>query len=481
MKKKRVIAAVVALVVVAGVGACTVLQAQAAVPEVTVAPVEKGDLVRTVTVSGSTKRGMGADVYPPTAGTLAEVFVEEGDEVKAGDPLAVLDTEPLELQVAQAEAAYQAALAQVDTLEAQAPGDSDIAAAQTAADAAYDSYLQAAQTTKSLEDAVADLHELGIAESVDLGSVETTNPLVQDALNVLEQLDIEGVIAGVEGATLALLDVQVAQLQAAEDQAYAAYLQALGQVAALEGTDMSASLASARAACEQARLALELAEETLSEATMTAPIDGVVLFNEGGASVAGVDVPAATIGPGASVSPASPPFTIVQLDRLEFVGEVDEADVDSIEPGMKARVSLDAFPDREFETTVRKVGVESRLTATGGNAYEVFMDLSNTDERLLVGMRGSADIELATIGDAVSIPIEALFEDDEGPYVFLVDDGRLKRVPVKTGEFTETRVEIADGLQGDEEVVTSGAGDLSDGARVRVGEGEKRPGPIFGG
>jgi RND family efflux transporter MFP subunit len=480
VKKGRIIAAIAALVLIGGVGTALVVRANANVPDIQVTEVERGELARVVTVSGRTQMGDRADVYPPTAGTLEEVYVEEGQTVSAGDPIAALETEPLEVQVAGAEAAYLGAVAQLDQLQAQVPSDSAIDAADAGADAAYQAYLDTAATASQLDAAVDDLRGLGIGDSIDLGSIETTDPVALAAIDVLQALDIPGIVEGVEGATIALLDTQVASLRAAEDQAYAAYLQALSQVSTLENTDLTGSLESARAACEQARLALELAERTLSEATMTAPIDGVIVFNTASSPVAGVDLPATQPGPGYTVTPASAPFTVVQLGSLRFVADVDEADVDTLEVGMPATVRLDAFPDDEFESELVRVDVVSRLTATGGNAFGAYMPLADTGRDILVGMRGSADIEIDRITQAVSIPIEALFDEAGDSVVYVYADGRVERVPVEIGTYTETRIEITSGLDGGETIALTSSADLEDGMRVQIGEPEDEQGGAFG-
>jgi RND family efflux transporter MFP subunit len=473
VKKGRIIAAVVALIVIVGVGGCIVMRAQASIPTVSTSTAERGELARTVTVSGSTTMGERADVYPPTAGTLADVYVEDGQRVEAGDVLAVMDTDPLEAQVSAAETAYLGAVAQLDALEQQVPGASEIEAAQEQADAALAAYYEAQATTAQVEDALDELRGAGISDSIDLDSIETTDPAVQDAVDAVEQVleDLQDTASAIGGVTLALLDAQVAGLEAAENQALAAWAQAEGQVTALENTDTSASLTSARAGVDQAAEALALARQVLSESTMTAPISGVVVFNTT-PSIGGVDVGGAEPGPGYSVTPAAAPFTVARLGALEFVGDVDEADVDTLEAGMPATVVLDAFPGSEFETEVRKTGVVSQLTATGGNAFPVHLDLVDTGEDILIGMRGSVEIEVERIADTASVPIEALFEEDGRTFVYLLEDDLLARTSVEVGIYTETRVQILSGLEGDEEVVLSSSVEYSDGMRVRVGEEE---------
>lgn len=468
MKKGRIIGALTAVVAIAAVGVYIAIGARAAVPEVSVADALEGELVRAVTVSGRTAMGEKVDVYPPTAGTLAEVFVRDGDEVKAGDPLAVLDKAPLEAQLAAAEAGYQGARAQLDALDAQQPTSADAAAASAGVNAAWEGYIAARESVAMLEGVVADIRALGLG-GVDLSSIETTNPAAVAVLEALEELEADGIIKGIEGVTLALLEGQVTSAEAQANQAYAAYLQAVGQREALDSASGSGSAQSAaQAGVDQAYHALLLARDALSEATMTAPIDGVVVFNTGGASIAGVNVPAAEPGPGFSVSPAAAPFTVMRLGALEFIGDVDEANVSGLEIGAPATVVLDAFPGVEFATSVERVGVIAQTTATGGNIFPAYLGMSDTGHSILVGMRGSADIELERIADTVSVPIEALFDEEGGTVVYVVEDGLARRVEVETGVYTTIRVEIVSGLEGGETLVLTSSVEMTDGMEVRV-------------
>ena len=101
-KRTKIILAVVVLLVVAGAAAFFYMRSQGSGPEVKVVTVAKTDLGVTVSASGKVAAGLRADVYPPAAGTLDEVFVVDGQKVVAGDKLATMDTGPLELQLDQA-------------------------------------------------------------------------------------------------------------------------------------------------------------------------------------------------------------------------------------------------------------------------------------------------------------------------------------------------------------------------------------------
>ena len=93
-KRTKIILAVVVLVVVAGAAAFFFLNSQGSGPEVTVATVKQTDLGVTVSASGKVAAGLRADVYPPAAGTLDEVYVVDGQKVVAGEKLALMDVGP---------------------------------------------------------------------------------------------------------------------------------------------------------------------------------------------------------------------------------------------------------------------------------------------------------------------------------------------------------------------------------------------------
>jgi multidrug efflux pump subunit AcrA (membrane-fusion protein) len=185
---------------------------------------------------------------------------------------------------------------------------------------------------------------------------------------------------------------------------------------------------------------------------------------------------------GASVSPAAAPFTIVRLGALDFVGEVDEADIDTVEAGMRAEVLLDSFPDATFETEVARVDAVSRTTITGAVVFPAHLPLRETGRDILIGMQGSADIEVAMIEDVITVPIEALFDVDGEDVLYVLDGDTVERRVVEVGRLTETDVEIVDGVDDGEEVALTGAEVLEDGMVVRVVEPDDSTGPGgFGG
>ncbi len=505
MSKKRVIAAAVAVAVVGAGVAWAVFGRDAGATEVVVEKASRGPLEVTVSAAGSVGPGSKADVFPPAAGTLASIEVTEGQDVKAGDVIAVMDVRPLELQVAQAQAAYDAALAQADAIGQQTPSSADERAASAAVSAAWSAYqaaakqyellssggvsdpaaIQQAQAALALAEAAYaaaeaayDAFKTGVYDPAP----EPKDPAIVEALAALEDAKEQAAdaVAAAEANLTAVSSagaspVALASAKAARDQAWAAYQAALAQQQKLARADTRKARASASSGVEAARQALEYAVDVLERATLRAPIDGRVVFNSatGGLSAsafggAGAATAAGKPVVGGAVSPASAPFTVVAFDDLAFEAQVDEADVANVKPGMKATVSLDSLPGRSFSTTVERIGAASVVTPTGGTAFPVVLRLVGAKGTVLLGMNGTAEIVVESLADVLSVPVEAVLDDAGASYVYVVRNGRAVRVDVETGRLTETRAEIVRGLKAGDEVIVTGLSSLKDGAPVKV-------------
>lgn len=488
--RARIIAAAVVLVVLGGIVAYVAFGGNRAAVEVETMKVEQADLSVTVTASGKVESGVRADVFPPTAGTLADVRVTEGEEVLRGTVLAVMDRAPLEFAVSQAESALAQAESALAAVDDQAPASADVAAARAATDAAWAAYRSAQAASSAVAKQGPSETDLAAAAAATRAAANAYDRAVSayDAAKALygAMPTPENLVAlqGAEGARdqaraahlgahateKQLRSVDLSSQQAAADagvrQAHAAYLGAKAQQDKLESLDLSSQRRAARQAVDQARSALALAEGSLADAELVAPTDGVVLFNALGAPAADGTVPKAARDAG--VAPGAPPFTVVRLDALRFAAEVDEVDVDQVKEGMSATVRLDAFADRSFETTVATVMPAATLTLTGGTVFPVYLPLTGTDARVLMGMRGDATIEVNREQAVTQVPIEALFDEGGETFVYVVRDGRLARTPVKVGVLTEVSAQVVSGVSAGEDVALSSATEFEDGMPVRV-------------
>lgn len=166
--------------------------------------------------------------------------------------------------------------------------------------------------------------------------------------------------------------------------------------------------------------------------------------------------------------------TIASMDRVRLRSDVPESQVPFVQVGDPAVVTLDSIPGTVFEGSVtRFAGVLDPATRT----MRIEIDLANPGLTLRPGMYGRAMLSLDTRSDALTIPADALRVDGEATYVYCVVDGLAKRFDIETAVGDGVRVEVRDGLEGDERVVVSARGPIADGAPVNWSEFQAEQAP----
>jgi RND family efflux transporter MFP subunit len=317
-----------------------------------------------------------------------------------------------------------------------------------------------------------------------LTAVKVTDGQAVKAGDVLATLDDSPLATALAQAkaTVALADAQSnaasAQLAQAKAQRAAARAmphdtdaQSSARTAATEAADAAASAASASqdaagAAQSAAAAALKTTEANAAKASITAPVDGTVTFPV--LAITSLDGTGPKAAAGASVSTATPIFTIVDLTKVVFAAQVDEADIAGVKAGATASVTLDAFPGRPFEGTVSEIGTSSVTTKTGGIAYLVKVPLTPGDAVLRLGLSGDVALATQNVAGALVVPAQAVQSDGAKHYVFKVAAGKVVRVEVAVGASTDTLTQITSGLAAGDVVATSLLGSLKDGASVNV-------------
>lgn len=161
--------------------------------------------------------------------------------------------------------------------------------------------------------------------------------------------------------------------------------------------------------------------------------------------------------PGESVEPAENLFTVGQLDELWALLQVAEGSALELVQGQQVTFSLQAAPNETFEGVVDYVGA---VIDPKTRSVQVRVVVPNQSRRLKPGMFATAEIAVSEDG-APQWPVvpRAALQKVEGRDVVFVQSGpnQFRAVEVRVGASTRSQVEILDGLQGDELVVTSGA------------------------
>ncbi|HCC48629.1 MAG TPA: hypothetical protein DEQ38_11030 [Elusimicrobia bacterium] len=168
---------------------------------------------------------------------------------------------------------------------------------------------------------------------------------------------------------------------------------------------------------------------------------------------------------GANVTPQTPIAMVVNQGMVRVAVDVPEKYVGKVFKDQRARVKVDAFPDRYFSGSVYRVSpvVDSRSRNT---MVEVLVD--NLDGHLKSGMFAEVRLIVASRGSALSVPAGAVVSQDGGDFVFVPVEGSLaSRLPVKTGIKTTEFTQVS-GVKEGADIITFGLYGLKDGSKIKV-------------
>ncbi|MCO5055942.1 efflux RND transporter periplasmic adaptor subunit, partial [Thermomonas sp.] len=255
------------------------------------------------------------------------------------------------------------------------------------------------------------------------------------------------------GQVLVRLDPDRARLQAAQSAAQVRKLEAnyrRAQQLAAQQMVSANDLDQLKYDLENARAANNLANLELSYSNVTAPISGVIASR--------------SIKPGNFVQINTPIFRIVDDSRLEATLNVPERELSTLKAGQPVVLQVDAMPGKTFEGKVDRV---APVVDSGSGTFRVICAFDGKGE-LQPGMFGRMRIDYDQRADALVIPRVALLDDQGDPAVYTVRDGKVARVPIKTGYTEGEWTEVRQGLKAGDEVVTAGKSALRDGSAVQV-------------
>ena len=174
-----------------------------------------------------------------------------------------------------------------------------------------------------------------------------------------------------------------------------------------------------------------------------------------------------------SATQAAPLFTLMDLSTIRVYISVPQETALKAKPGTKAVVSVREIPGQEFHTTVART-TEALDPAT--RTLLVELNLPNKTHDLRPGMFVTARLVLEERPQVLAIPPAALVSTGSGKSVFIVENGRAKQVPVKTGLDDGLWVEVIEGLQDHMEVVLVGKAGLTNGQPLRTSPYNLPPG-----
>jgi len=254
-----------------------------------------------------------------------------------------------------------------------------------------------------------------------------------------------------------LIELDAGQAKAELDQAIALRTDATSQLVRARALRSTQAVTEQRldtldALVRQADGRVKQSEAKIAELKIIAPFSGRVGLRQ--------------VSLGALITPGITVTTLDDLSRAKIEFAVPELYVDRIRTGMPVNAASEAFGPRRFtgEVTVVNTRVDPAT-----RTMRLVSEFANSDEALRPGLFMTVDLTLATRDDALLVPEEAIDPLADRTFVFVVRDGRAKRVEVKLGTRLAGEVQVTQGLTVGEPVVTRGIQRLRDGVAVNVG------------
>ena len=148
-----------------------------------------------------------------------------------------------------------------------------------------------------------------------------------------------------------------------------------------------------------------------------------------------------TAGAGAAVESGTSIATIAGTDSLVLTSAVSELNIARIQPGQPLEFTLSAYPDDVFTGTVSKIAGSARSQYSGAvleTVVDVLISPDTTDPRLRSGLTADVRFQLSDPRKICVLPYNAIGQDEEGEYVYLLEDGAAVKHKIFTGaEFSD--------------------------------------------
>ncbi len=218
--------------------------------------------------------------------------------------------------------------------------------------------------------------------------------------------------------------------------------------AVTQAQSLQAQCNASRATAQMSLARIDVARANLSRTRLIAPFDGVVAKIEGELNEYVTPSPVGVQTP--------PAVDLIENDCYYVSAPIDEVDAAVIRTGMEARITLDAYKEKHFTGTVRRIApfvLDIEKQARTVDIEAAFSDKEDVQE-LLAGYSADVEILLATSRETLYIPSEALVEGRK-VFVYVEDQQFVREVTVTTGLANWSFTEILGGLEENQMVVTN--------------------------
>lgn len=417
-----------------------------------------------------------AKITPPVAGKVVRIYASLGDSVRAGQPLAALDSIDIaqaHAAVRQAQSAVLQANAALNTARAQTR---EAHARQTAAEATLLRQRQLAQAGAFSQGPLAAAQSEVSQAQADLAQSQSELQTLTSAAERAERLFNQGVVSRVD---MEQAQAAMTQSRARADQAstrVSLSKQALNREQTIHAgslldkqaiqtaeAEVRSSVAAAGTAVSQTKAAaatLQAAKIAVATAQANLSALGGGQSGEGGSGLIILKAPMsgviterqATIGE--AVERSTSLFQIENLNSVMVNANVPEDQIGKVRVGQRASVKVSAYPDQRFSGVIDSLG--SRVDEKT-RALPVRLLVENRNGHLRPEMFASASLGVGDATSGIVVPSSAI--DDDGPdrFVYVEKSGGFEKRAVQLGATTHDNAVVTSGLKAGERIVVDGA------------------------
>lgn len=393
------------------------------VPDIKHTILSKGKIVNSINVLGEIKAQDTINIYSTVNNPVKEVKVKVGDKVKAGDVLAILDSESLEKDIEQA-------VATAEVAEANAKIQLD------GAKRAYDDELRLYNSNSNMEIKNAE-------ESLSLATIN-----LEDKKKIYEKNKALFEAEAISESDLNKIKIEFDTANSDYDKAVVALENAKVKASqALNTAKNSYETAQNNSNNDSQRISIEKQKQQLEDCTIKATTDGTVTV-----------VNAAVGNPGSGVL-----FQIENLDNLEITASIKEVDIANVSVGQRVEIKTDGTGDEIIPGEVLSVsptakkGNSSQTAATSqtqgssnDSGFEAKIKISNVSEDMKVGMTARVNIILNEKLDIYAVSSESIVQNDDSKSIYVAEKSGekpnkyiIKELAVNTGLESDFNLEIS--------------------------------------
>ncbi len=491
-KKNKVILAVIIVLIIAVLATVIgVFAKNSTIEQVSLYTVGTSDIYETVSATGEISSGSVKEYKVGTVATVKEVFVETGEEVKAGDLLATFDTSNFDSEIKKLQSSYNQARASYnDALSSQKDAKKNLAEIQTniaELEKENEKLKKDTSTTKSTSTTRSSSTQPSLPSNTnpsltfppnfpsDLPSnlpTEIPTGNVQIDPDIIAGIDINDINAVMSAAASAESKLVSNELMLA-----AYYVQEQLYSSLASDTLVQAK----KEIMDTTKSTLDLLKESQQEmsAGWTAAFDGTITE--------------CNIYPGEQTSLLTSGVTLQNMNNKIVTISLGEYDIHKVKVGMpvkvttaygeytgsvisKAPVATGGSSSSIMDSVGSIAGISglSSLTQSGAGV-EVQVSVDNPDEFIVIGFDADVEISVGDHTGITTVPSQSIILDKTGTYVFLYNEEEktVTKTPIETGATSVSEYEVVSGIGIGDKIVNAPQSTFEDSFEVRVSEQTK--------